>query len=297
MTKLSTRHVASVGLMLAGSAISTVSLPAHAGLLDSIFGNTKTDVAKPAPAAGQRRWVVRENSEIRLVPREAGSQPNQQPARIGPETLRQRLGEVRFTAGGSARLLFSPDEAGELAEALTEALAVAAPDDDVLLVSSARRNDALYLPVAVTARLFVQSGALQFIVHDARFDFYDKMRGSNRPPEFSFGSRTRAGDANLLDTSATVVRADWLAIPLTAAAATVAPAAAVAMPAPAAPAAPTAAPAVPVAPAVAAPSRAREPGFADEVEQRLITLKRLRDRGLISEDEYQQKRKEILQSL
>ena len=294
MTKLSTRHVASVGLMLLGSAISTVSLPAHAGLLDSIFGNTKTDVVKPA--AGQRRWVVRENSEIRLVEREAGSQPNQQPAQISAETLRQRLSEVRFTASGSQRLLFSPGEAGELAEALAEALAAAGPDDDVLLVSSARRNDALYLPVAVTARLFVQSGALQFIVHDARFDFYDKMRGTRQPPEFSFGSRARAGDANLLDAGATVVRADWLAIPLTATATTVVPAGAVAVPVPAAPA-PAAAPAVPVAPAVAAPARARDPGFADEVEQRLITLKRLRDRGLISEEEYQQKRKEVLQSL
>ncbi len=36
---------------------------------------------------------------------------------------------------------------------------------------------------------------------------------------------------------------------------------------------------------------------ADEVEQRLVTLKRLRDRGLITEEEYQQKRREILAQL
>jgi hypothetical protein len=66
------------------------------------------------------------------------------------------------------------------------------------------------------------------------------------------------------------------------------------MPTPAA--APAAAAATPVQPA-AAPGRARDPAFYDEQEQRLRTLKRLRDNNLISEDEYQQKRREVLQQL
>jgi hypothetical protein len=41
----------------------------------------------------------------------------------------------------------------------------------------------------------------------------------------------------------------------------------------------------------------RDPGFAEEIEQRLITLKRLLDRQLISEEEYKQMRKEVLQLL
>ncbi len=279
--------------MLLGSvSICGVGLPAHAGILDSVFGGSKVNAAKPA--AGQRVWVVRENSEIRLVPSEAGSQPSQHPAEISADVLRQRLGQVRITASGPARSLFTPDEAAELATPLADALAVAGPNDDVLLVSSARRSDAqMFRPVAVTARLFVQSGALQLIVHDARFEFYDKMRGTNRPPEFSYGSRTRPGNATLLDPSATVVRADWLALPLVAAAAAGTAAAAVAVPGAAA-LAPSAAPA---APAVAAPLRPRDAGFADEVEQRLIMLKRLREKNLISEEEYQQKRQEILKSL
>ena len=36
---------------------------------------------------------------------------------------------------------------------------------------------------------------------------------------------------------------------------------------------------------------------AEDIERRLETLKRLREKGLISEEEYQQKRKEILQLL
>jgi hypothetical protein len=77
----------------------------------------------------------------------------------------------------------------------------------------------------------------------------------------------------------------------------------VAAAAPAAAVLPAAAPAATVAPAPPAPAaapplpRPRDPGYADDVEQRLLTLKRLRDRGLISEEEYQQKRKEILQQL
>jgi hypothetical protein len=72
------------------------------------------------------------------------------------------------------------------------------------------------------------------------------------------------------------------------------------VPASAAAAAPVPADATKPRPATAAPAatpRLRDPGFAEEVEQRLLTLKRLFDRGLISEAEYQQKRKEVLQLL
>ena len=73
--------------------------------------------------------------------------------------------------------------------------------------------------------------------------------------------------------------------------------AATASPAVPAAVAPVAAPVVAPVAVPAAPARARDAAFADEIEQRLITLKRLRDKGLIDEAEYQQKRKEILQLL
>ena len=58
-------------------------------------------------------------------------------------------------------------------------------------------------------------------------------------------------------------------------------------------------------PAATASSRAPSPparppldkAGAEEIERRLETLKRLREKNLITEDEYQQKRKEILQLL
>jgi hypothetical protein len=55
------------------------------------------------------------------------------------------------------------------------------------------------------------------------------------------------------------------------------------------------APAVPAAPA-AAPV-AHDKAWYDQAETRLEALKRLRDRNLITEDEYQKKRREILDTL
>ena len=79
-----------------------------------------------------------------------------------------------------------------------------------------------------------------------------------------------------------------------AAAAATAPAAAV--PARAAPAAAAPAAAAPAA-AASAPRRARDAASLEEQELRLRTLKRLRDAELITEQEYQQKRKEVLEQL
>jgi uncharacterized membrane protein len=51
-----------------------------------------------------------------------------------------------------------------------------------------------------------------------------------------------------------------------------------------------------VAPPAAA-RKALDAAAVDDIERRLEALKRLREKGLITEDEYQQKRREILQLL
>jgi hypothetical protein len=67
--------------------------------------------------------------------------------------------------------------------------------------------------------------------------------------------------------------------------------------APAAAASVPPAPAAPVAPLVGAPVKPRDAAFFEEQEQRLRSLKRLRDANLISEEEYQAKRRQILGTL
>ncbi len=262
---------------------------------DFLFGAKSGQADKPATSSERRIWRIGEFTAIQRAEREAGAAPNQQPAAIAPETLRQLLAPARLVVGKNSVALFHPEELSDLIEPLAEALSVAGPGDDLLLLSTHRRGEGiLRTPTGLTARLFVQGDALNLIVNDARRDFVNAYIGSRIPPTFAFGSRATASGVALQDPGATLKRADWLAIPLQrAAAAPVAAPAPVVLPL----AVPAAQPAAVAAPAPAPAARPAAPASADEIEQRLLTLKRLRERNLISEEEYQQKRREILQAL
>jgi hypothetical protein len=288
------------GVLIAGSL-----QPAQAGWLDSILGTRPAAVEAVRPGqAGQRVWRIKDFMTVELVAREANSPANQLPMKIDAEALRQLLTPIRVVEQGSTQPLFVADEIAELTAPLQQALALAGPNDDVLLLSSARRGSAVVLaPTAITARLWVQGDSLQLIVHDANLDFYDAYRGNRIVPKWNFGSRATPGTASLQSANARNLRSDWLAMPLqvaTAAAATSAttvPLAPVAATPPVVRAVAPAATAVtlPAAAAAATPTATgRDP---EAIEQRLLLLKRLHANGLISDDEYQQKRKEILQQL
>lgn len=273
-------------------ALSWPASAAQAGVMDFLFGTSNKQAETAKGDSRRRNWTLRDFTVIRLVPRETEAGPNQHPAQLEAEALRQQLAQVRFELPTDTQPLFAADELGELVEPLREAFANAGPDDDLLLLSTSRRGAGLLAqPLGVTARLFVQGGELQLIVNDARYEFVNEFRGTGRPPVFTFGSRAKAGTARLRSTSGTNSRPDWVSLP------TSGPTVTAPVVAPRASPAAAVAPVAPVSPAAAPAPRPRDPGFADEVEQRLVTLKRLRDRGLISEDEYQQKRREILQLL
>jgi len=283
---------------LALAAALSFALPAHAaGVMDFLFGSKKSG-SESAQVDPQRRvWHVGEFTAIRLVPREAGSAPNQHPVVVHPEGLKQQLALVRTPVKGGVQPLFSPDELNELAEPLAQALSVAGPGDDVLLLSTARRGDGvLVTPLGITARIFAQGGNLNLMVHDARLDFVNAYIGSHITPQFDFGTRARASTVSLQSAGAPNRRGDWIALPLAAATTPAAPALTAPAAAPAALVAPAAAAAP--APAPAAPgARPRDAAFYEEQAQRLKGLKMLRDQGAITEEEYQQKRKEILSAL
>jgi hypothetical protein len=287
-------------------------VPSHAGWLDNLLGQNNSAAATPSDAK-QRVWPLHEFTTIALVPREAGASPSQQPVTVQADALRQQLAVLQFSERNARGALFAADELAELAAPLAQALGRAGPGDDIVLLSSSKRDGGILSPPkALTARLFVQGGALQFIAHDARFDFFDTYRATHAEPRFVFGMRSAPGAATLQGSGAwTQPRADWVTIPLAALTAAAPPAAApAAQPAP--PAAPPATqpsvqPAAAVAPSPASPPpmpaaapAPRKPVDAageQDIERRLDTLKRLRDKGVISEDEYQLKRKEILQLL
>ncbi len=271
---------------------------AQAAWLDTLLGQSSSRSESAPASTNQRQWRIREFTTIELVPRPPGAGENQQPVTVHAEALRQQLALVQTTVQGNAQPLFSADELADLAAPLAQALGRAGPADDILLLSSSRREGGiLAAPTAATVRAFVQGGGLQLIVHDTRYEYFDDYRGTNAAPHFTYGSRESASAAVVQSSGASARRADWLSIPLgslsgvapaATAPAPVAPAAAAFAPVSATAASPTAAPLV---------RKALDSAGAEDLERRLETLKRLRDKRLISEDEYQQKRKEILQLL
>jgi hypothetical protein len=253
---------------------------------------------------GRQLWRISDYSTVELVAREPGAAASQHPWRVEQNTVHALLQQVQMVRAGASRPLFAIDELNAIVPPLTEALANARADQDVALVSSARHEDNTFYGVtAVTARLFVVDGHLNVIVHDARLDFYDTARGSGLAPHFTVGSRIAAGTAAVQSASATNQRADWLVLAnasvppappaVPAAVAPVAPATPMAPLAPAAPVAPVA-PMAPVAPA-AIPAPPAAP--VGDAEQRLTTLKRLYDKGLITKSEYDKKRQEVIKGL
>jgi Short C-terminal domain len=284
-----------VPAMLCGALLLSAAAPARAGLWDALLGKGSNNGENTAANTRQRIWPVREFTTVALVSREAGASENEQPAQVQASALKQQLARVQTIVKNTRQPLFAGDELADVVGPLTQALASARPGDDIVLSSSSRREGGfLNAPTAVTARLFVQGGSLQLIVHDSRFDFYDTYRGTQAAPRFTYGSRDSPGTAILQgDDGATARRADWLSIPLSALQSAASPMAQSPEPPVAAP---SGTPPRPQA-ATAAPRRPLDANSADDIERRLETLKRLREKGLISEDEYRQKRKEILDLL
>jgi len=248
----------------------------------------------PAAEPGQTQWKLANFTWVKLVPAEPGAPANTQPATLSPEALQATLGTVRATVDGQELPLFAKDELKALAKALSEALALAQPGEDLIVLSSFKRGGGfMEMAVGLTARLFVQKGILNLIVHDARLDFLDRYSADHTLPTFAYGSRTAASATSLQAPGATRLRGDWLALPL---AAGPAPAAVPVVP-PAAVALPPAPPAPPSATTPEPPPGPRDAAFYEAQTQRLKALKKMRDENLLTEAEYQQKREAILKTL
>ena len=230
------------------------------------------------------QWNLGSFTWVKLVPAEPGAPVNVHPAKLTEAALVATLGPVQATVEGRDIPLFAQDELAGLTKALTEALSLARPGDDLILLSTHRRGG-LFMdqPQGLSARLFVREGALNLIIHDARLDFIDRYLADSTLPTFAYGSRTVASATNLRAAGATPLRNDWLVLPLTSVP-VVAP-----TPAPA--------PAETVTAAPQLPAGNQDPAFYEAQTQRLKALKRLREENLLSEAEYQKMREAILKTL
>lgn len=233
---------------------------------------------------------------VRIEAREPGSEANAFPYRIDPATLRAVLIAVQLpSAKERDQQLFNNDELDEIIPPLARALAKATPDQDVCFAVSGKHGSYAQLTgrSVTTARLFTKDGRLQVVFGLVRHDFDAELRGSGTLIAFEPGHR--AGPIKFEPAVAinpalgASRRGDWLDLVPASALAQALPAPAAVPAAGAAVVAPQAAPA-PAAPAAPAASY-------PVVSERLRTLQKLRDDGLISPQEYEAKRRAILDQL
>lgn len=278
-------------MAVALGSVLAVSMPAHsAGLLEGLFGNS----GDLGPST-QRSWKLAQFTTVKLVEdKESAAANNRHPAQVEASALKSQLAGIQVSTREGMEPLFADEELTELVPVLSRALSLARPADDVLLVTNARRGSAMSAPKAITARLFVTADGLNVVVHDTRFSFMGDYINTRIEPKFVYGSRTQAGPASLKTSTGATKRGDWVVVPVV----TVSTASAGAVAAPMQPARPAAPATVATTAQPAQPAAPGSPAaVGDEIEQRLITLKRLRDKNLITEEEYQQKRREVLQKL
>jgi hypothetical protein len=234
---------------------------------------------------------------VRLEPVERGAPPNDHPATIEPDVVRAILASIRFREStfSAGAPVFDDKELDEIVSSISAALDRAGRDQDVTFAVFGRhgffgRNSPA---TATSGRMFVQGGQVNVIIGLAQRRYEDVNLGTTGPVELQPGLRARRVEhtwqLSVAPGTGVVQRDDWLRFDP----ARVPTAATAAASKPAEPTKPVAAPAP--APALQKPATA-DPRFED-VRARLKTLERLKAEGLITEEEYRERRRAILQSL
>jgi hypothetical protein len=287
---------------------------AGCGMLHSIERSLGGEDGAAQGATAKSRQIARPGQDfykgkysfVRIETSEAGSY-SALPLVVDDERLSAALTELRGSGADFAgKPLFSKDELTELVPVLKDALAQAHADQDVVFAITGKHSSVtLFESESVTTgRMFVADGRLQLIFGMTRVNFGDELRGNHTLKTFVPGTRARAlasaspvsGPSWTVQSSA---RPDWVSLNfavLTAKAPAMPPAAAV-------PAVATDAATKPITPRLSNPAAASDSAASTEsepgsvAERRLITLQRLRQKGLISEQEFQEKRRAVVDGL
>lgn len=216
---------------------------------------------------------------------------NSHPVEVAPETLTALLAaiDVRPEPGGKVEALFTPASLEALVPHLHEALRTASVRDDVVFAVIGLHTSLLGFaksPKVTTGRLFRQDGRLNLIVGQVQQDVNE--REDRRLAPFVPGSRQQVSEGvwQLLPRAGqeafTLTRKDWIVFtdvprPVT-----------ITVPAPPKPVPP---PQLPTAPPSALPKETRTP------VERMQILNELKSKGLISEEEFRNKRQQILDGI
>lgn len=222
------------------------------------------------------------DSFVRLEGIEAGAPANDHPYRISTAALRQLLGGIQIlqdSSPGAPVPVFTQQELDEVIPPLAAALEKAGPNEDVTFAVGAPRGlfGAYSRKAHTTGRLFAQSSKLNIVfgVVQERFDDPRDL-ASGRSPELIPGSRARrvGSGSRLAPGGGQIVageRTDWVIFDRSA---------------------------VPVVttPSSQTPHSAQE-GRLREIETKLTILEELKAKGLITEEEYRERRRAILQAI
>ncbi|MGQ5522991.1 SHOCT domain-containing protein [Chitinimonas sp. PSY-7] len=287
-----------------------------AGLLACVF------LAGKALAVDTTKMWSETDDYVKL---EAVNAENAHPVVFSTEQLSNLLQRVfKRVDGKTPQPYYNDDEIKRLSEALLPVFAKAGRGDDVQFVTSYRPGGMFFIPRVLNAgRMFVENGKLNVLVGmcgDSLDMAYYHVTGVKR--SINHGSRIKPSanlGCTLLSGNGAVSvnsRPDWISIDIAAALAstpdktyhpvpgsdpgtTFQPATAtttfqpvtapVSKPSPTVQATPPAPQAAPQPAPAAAPS--------SKAEERLTVLKRLKDGGLISDSEYEQKRAAVLKDL
>jgi len=215
-----------------------------------------------------------DNGYVRIEHIEPGAPENTHPIKLAPTSLRQMLASLKVKGAASAGqvLVLDPDELDEIVPPIAFALAKAGSGEDITFaVSGAHGRFGNYSPKTfTTGRVFVRGEQLNVIfgfIHELpREDLYGAAVARTYIP----GSRAQRVDSiwTLLPGSAQLVdkRPDWVVFDLKA------------------------------IPAASAPAATVESRY-QEIETRIKVLDQLKANGRITEEEYRERRRAILQGI
>jgi len=217
---------------------------------------------------------------VRIERIEAGAPENSHPFVISADALSQSLSRVEVQDGAlvGAAPMFNEAELKEYVPYLAAALAKAGPKEDVCFAVIGKRGSlGSFSQLSVTSgRLFARDGQINVIFGLVQDLFDGRELGEALVPPFPAGSRSQASNTGwkLLPKGGRLPdgRSDWIALDM------------------------TQPPAAKVK-ATGEPTPRTADSRYQEAQSRLIALDRLKADGLITQQEYDERRRAILQGL
>jgi len=244
------------------------------------------------------------NDFVRIEKADGGTAPSSLP-KLSADAVRAVLASVQVSGDSDNGPLFDSDQLSAIAAPIARALAQLSPGQDVTFAVHAQAGILDYIgpPRATAGRIFLDGDSVGLIIGMVHGTFLTSTFAAD-PARIRTGSRISAQETEHrivpggAVTLAVAGRGDWAKISSYAWTGTLgmpmvqAPAAPVAAALPAPASAEVPAPAVPAA-TLAAPA----PQDPNQIEQRFAALKRLLDSHMISQDEYDHAKADLLKAM